>query len=89
MPAMSIGQEQAWHALMDLHDLVSTDWSLVGGQMVHLHCAERGGAPIRPTDDADTVVDVRAQPDILRTFTAALTQLGFTADTAGNGMQHR
>lgn len=89
MPVMSAGQEQAWHALMDLHELVPSDWSLVGGQMVHLHCAERGGAPIRPTDDADTVVDVRAQPDILLTFTAALTQLGFTADTAGNGMQHR
>lgn len=86
---MSAGQEQAWHALMGLHELVPTDWSLVGGQMVHLHCAERGGIPIRPTDDADTVVDVRAQPDILRTFTAALTKMGFSADTAGNGVQHR
>lgn len=89
MPAMTAGREQAWHALMDLHELVPTDWSLVGGQMVHLHCAERGGVPIRPTDDADTVVDVRAQPDILLTFTTALTELGFSADTAGNGVQHR
>lgn len=89
MPAMSAGQEQAWHTLMDLHELVPTDWSLVGVQMVHLHCAERGSVPIRPTDDADTVVDVRAQPDILLTFTAVLTELGFSADTAGNGVQHR
>lgn len=86
---MTAGQEQAWHALMDLHELVPNHWSLVGGQMVHLHCAERGGVPVRPTDDADTVVDVRAQPDILRAFTAALTELGFSADTAGNGVQHR
>lgn len=86
---MSVGQEQAWHALMDLRELVPTDWSLVGGQMVHLHCAERGSVAVRPTDDADTVVDVRAQPDILLTFTAALTELGFSADTAGNGVQHR
>lgn len=48
MPAMSAGQEQAWHALMDLHELVPTDWSLVGGQMVHLHCAERDGVPDPP-----------------------------------------
>lgn len=89
MPAMSAPQQEAWHALMDLHELVPSNWCLVGGQMVHLHCAERGGSPIRPTDDADTVVDVRTQPDILRTFTAALTRLGFRADTAGNGMQHR
>lgn len=89
MPAMSAGQEQAWHALMDLHQLVPNHWCLVGGQMVHLHCAERDASPIRATDDADTVVDVRAQPDILHTFTAALTHLGFRADTAGNGMQHR
>ncbi|WP_068318495.1 hypothetical protein [Janibacter anophelis] len=74
---------------MDLHEAVPTDWALVGGQMVHLHCAERGGVPPRPTDDADTVVDVRAQPDILLTFTAALADLGFTADTSGDGMQHR
>lgn len=64
MPVMSAGQEQAWHTLMDLHEAVPTDWALVGGQMVNLHCAERGGVPPRPTDDADTVVDVRAQPDI-------------------------
>lgn len=50
MPVMSAGQEQAWHTLMDLHEAVPPDWALVGGQMVHLHCAERGGAPPRPTD---------------------------------------
>lgn len=89
MPAMSTGQEQAWHTLMDLHDAIPTDWALVGGQMVHLQCAERGAAPLRPTDDADTVVDVRARPDILQAFTATLNDLGFTPDTSGNGMQHR
>lgn len=89
MPAMSAGQEQAWHALMDLHDAIPTDWALVGGQMVHLHCAERGASPLRPTDDADTVVDVRTRPDILHTFTATLTDLGFAPETSGNGVQHR
>lgn len=49
---MSAGQEQAWHALMGLHELVPTDRSLVGGQMVHLHA--------RPADS-------RARPDATRT----------------------
>ncbi|MBO0901843.1 hypothetical protein J1G42_14760 [Cellulomonas sp. zg-ZUI222] len=37
---------------MDLHSDMPVGWVLVGGQMVHLHCAERGAAPQRPTDDA-------------------------------------
>lgn len=89
MPAMSPGQKQAWHALMDLHVAIPTNWALVGGQMVHLHCAERGVAPLRATDDADTVVDVRAKPDILHAFTAVLIDLGFAPEISGNGMQHR
>lgn len=89
MPAMSPAQEQAWHALMNLHDAIPTDWALVGGQMVHLHCAERGASPLRPTDDADAVVDVRARPDMLHDFTTALLDLGFAPETSGSGMQHR
>jgi hypothetical protein len=63
---------------------------MVGGQMVHLHCWERGAVPGRPTADADTVLDVRARPDILFAFTQALQTIGF--DTAGQsweGHQHR
>jgi hypothetical protein len=58
--------------------------------MVHLHCAERGRFPIRPTNDADTVIDVRADPTILHTFTRTLTDLGFTsAGISPEGRQHR
>lgn len=89
LPAMSPGQEQSWLAVMDLHEQIPDGWTLVGGQMVHLHCAERNATAVRATDDADAVVDIRAHPDILHTFTTALTDLGFQADTAGNGVQHR
>ena len=41
--------------------------ALIGGQLVRPHCAERGGSPTRPTNDADTVVDVRASPTVLAT----------------------
>lgn len=86
---MSVGQTQSWHALMDLFESVDTDWALIGGQLVHLHCAERGESPTRPTNDVDTVVDIRASPTILATFTGALQDMGFTPEISGDGIQHR
>ena len=53
---MSDAQEAAWGALMELSERVETGWTLIGGQLVHLHCAERGLAPARPTNDVDAVV---------------------------------
>jgi excisionase family DNA binding protein len=71
MPVMSSEQTASWHGLMDLHVRVPTDWTLVGGQLVHLHCAERGGHRERATDDIDAVVHVRTASDVLETFTRA------------------
>ncbi len=82
-------QTASWHALMDLYEKHHAGWTLVGGQMVHLHCAERDHSPTRPTDDADMVLDVRADPHLLETFTATLMDLGFTYQTSGEGLQHR
>jgi hypothetical protein len=89
LPAMSEAQKQSWHALMDLYERVNSEWALIGGQLVHLHCAERAVLPTRPTDDVDTVVNVRAFPTMLVTFTGALKEMGFTPDTSGDGIQHR
>lgn len=90
LPPMTDAQSEGWSALLDLHTTMPTGWTLVGGQMVHLHCAERGVAPQRPTDDLDAVLDVRANPRVLHDFTAALTRLGFrSAGTSPTGHQHR
>jgi hypothetical protein len=90
MPAMSEAQTAAWHALMEIHERLSDGWTLVGGQMVHLHCAERGAVAPRPTEDADTVVDVRARPDMLERFTEVLMDLGFRPQgISAAGTQHR
>lgn len=89
LPAMNQAQEQSWHALMDLHDRINDAWTLIGGQLVHLHCAERGVFPTRPTDDVDTVVDIRASPGMLETFTGVLADMGFKPDISGDGIQHR
>ncbi|TQL02613.1 hypothetical protein [Cellulomonas sp. SLBN-39] len=88
--AMGDAQRQAWLAILDLHDRYPTGWTIVGGQMVHLWCAERGTAPTRPTDDLDAVLDVRAEPNALLTFTTALRDMGFRPEgETWNGHQHR
>lgn len=80
LPAMVPAQEQAWLALLDLAERLPDHWCIVGGQMVHLLCAERGAQPTRPTTDLDTVLDVRAAPSIHADFTRALSALGFASD---------
>lgn len=83
-------QTASWHGLLDLFETLSDGWTLVGGQMVHLHCAERGYAPPRPTDDADAVLDVKANPQILLDITTSLRGLGFVAaGISAEGNQHR
>ncbi len=90
MPPMTAAQEQAWLTLFQLTACLGRSWCLVGGQMVHLYCAERGFTPNRPTEDADAVLDIRAQPNILAQFTQALIDLGWaTAGESPDGHQHR
>lgn len=90
LPPMSAAQEQAWAALLDIAERLPSGWCLVGGQMVHLHCVERGVVPQRPTDDADAALDVRSRPAMLAVFTGVLVDLGFTsAGQSLEGHQHR
>jgi len=53
LPAMPPEQTASWLGLLDLHERLAGGWTLIGGQLVHLHCAERGQFPVRPTNDAD------------------------------------
>lgn len=90
VPVSSAGQEASWHALLDLHQELPVGWVLVGGQMVHLHAAERGYPLVRPTDDADAVLDVKLRPPILHDVTAALVTMGFeSAGVSASGVEHR
>jgi len=88
MPAMGAAQQAAWHSLLDLYELQPDGWTLIGGQLVHLLCAERGYSPQRPTNDADTVVNARV-PDILGAVTSALLNLDFKPEPSSDGVQHR
>ena len=90
IPALTEGQAQSWRGLLAVAEIVPGGWCLVGGQMVHLHCWERGAFPNRPTDDVDTVLDIRAHPQMLRTFTEALSSVGFrSSGESWEGHQHR
>ena len=45
LPAMGDAQAASWHGLMDVYEHLPTGWTTIGGQMVHLHCAERESFP--------------------------------------------
>lgn len=70
--------------------MLGDNWLLVGGQMVFLHEVERRSIDIRPTDDVDVVVNLRAQPDGLARVHEALVGADFSQDPPGpDGAAHR
>lgn len=42
LPSMPPQRTASWLGLLDLHERLPEGWTLIGGQLVHLHCAERG-----------------------------------------------
>lgn len=91
MPRMVAGQEDSWIGLMDLAERVTSGWTLIGGQLVQLHCIERGVTPMRPTQDVDTGLDMRAHPDSLLKITKTFVEIGFVSDNTSsvNDVSHR
>ncbi|APH01231.1 hypothetical protein ASJ30_06460 [Janibacter indicus] len=80
-PTLLRAHEQSWHALLELARRVPGGWTVIGGQMIHLHVWERGGITARPTDDGDAGLDVRADPGVARRVTGALADMGFSPRT--------
>ena len=90
LPAMPPVQMQAWHVLLDLAEVDTAHWLLVGGQMVYVHAAEAGAALPRQTVDVDVVVDVIAKPDATTWFSTWLINSGFVLDgMSPDGIGHR
>ena len=80
LPPLTGLQSAAWTALMELAPDLGTDWTLIGGQMVFLHQAERhSGAALsmRPTTDLDVVVNLRARSGGTDHIHRVLTDHGF------------
>lgn len=90
LPPVIGGQAESWAALIELAPLFGDNWLLIGGQMVFLHEVERQVPDVRPTDDVDVVVDLRAEPTALARVHAVLTESGFDQDIPGpQGTAHR
>lgn len=81
----------AWTVVFEIDASFGDDWVVVGGQMVTLHAASlevREG--VRPTDDVDVLVDVRARPDATRELARWLADHDFThAGASPDGIGHR
>jgi len=90
LPPLAGGQAESWAALVELAPVLGDNWLLVGGQMVFLHEVERRSSDIRPTDDVDVVVNIRAQPNGLARVHEALLGAEFSQDPPGpDGAAHR
>jgi hypothetical protein len=89
LPKLPLGQYQSWMGLLELANKLPTGWTLIGGQLVQLHCWEKDKSPARITTDIDTVLNVVSNPDILKIFTKTLQELGFTLKTSPAGLQYK
>jgi hypothetical protein len=91
---LKTGNTPAWQLWAQLaqfaRHLQPTDWVLVGGQMVALHCHIAGITPGRATTDIDIVANVLVNPNALFACRDAASALDLTAQpSANNRRQHR
>ncbi len=85
LPVLTGKQALAWDALMAVAADLGEGWTLIGGQMVLLHQAERrragagpaSGASLRWSYDLDVVVDLRTNRTRMRHIDSVLRDHGF------------
>lgn len=80
IPELLDFDHEGWLTLLDLYDELPRHWVLVGGQMIHLHCWQRGRQAPRVTTDADIIMDIRAKRTVLASVTKFLQDRGFEED---------
>jgi hypothetical protein len=78
-----------WHLLFDLTEQMPTGWCLIGGQMVTLHGLEHARTDIRPSTDADVLVDIRADPKAMHQVVRFFMARAFEPDPGPDGLLHR
>jgi hypothetical protein len=69
-----------WHTPFERYAAIPGGWALVGGQMGHLHCWQRGIEPPRVTTDAHLIMDIRADRQSLTRVSDFLAGLGYEED---------
>ncbi len=79
-----------WSSLFDLTGGRTPPWALIGAHMVALHGWAADRQQIRPSRDADLLVDVRAVTNGTEQVSVRLIELGFALDGySPEGVGHR
>ena len=87
LPPLAAPVDQLWHLLLDLDEVLSVGWTIVGGQMVLLHALEHGQVPPQISQDGDLIADIRADPRAIASVVKALHEFGFaSAGIAADGV---
>jgi hypothetical protein len=90
LPSIPGGNDELWDVLIELSEFESTEWTLIGGQMVLMHALEHGEAPPRISTDLDVLVDVRVVTGGTGGFVAEIASRGFEmAGASPTGVAHR
>lgn len=79
-----------WEELIELGENPPVPWTLIGAHMVALHGWASGQGLIRPSRDADLLVNVRAVADGTERISRALRARGYVLDgISPEGIGHR
>ena len=91
LPVLTGDQANAWGALFDLAPSFGKEWTLIGGQMVLLHQAERSEMQSewvpRWSYDLDVIVNIRVRRSVMNDIDSALRQHDFVQ--VPQGIEHR
>jgi hypothetical protein len=89
IPDLGRDFHRMWEELIWLNEAAPAPWTLIGAHMVALHGWARGREQIRPSRDADILVDVRAVTDGTVRLSQALLDREYTFDGASpEGVGH-
>lgn len=84
-------QGEAWDVLLELAPMLGQDWTVIGGQMVMLHQAERQHSQmpsvVRFSHDVDVMVNIRVGSAPADKIDRALREAGFAQ--VPSGIDHR
>src|SRR5438093_11631286 len=82
--------QQMWQELIRLGEAPPPQWTLIGAHMVALHGWAKGREQIRPSRDADILVNLRAVADGTAKLSQILVDRGFALDgICSYGVGHR
>ena len=90
LPALPGHGDSLWETLIELTELWSGEWTLIGGQMVHLHALENGETPPRISTDIDVLVNAGVVSGRVAEFVSAIESRGFNLEgSSPTGIAHR